>query len=162
MPADPPVLSGDDVLLVPVRAGASERLLAGDLDGRVAGRGWPHEDTAHALAFADRGGATWLVVDSDGAVVGELGTKAAPDPTGTVEIGYGLAAQSRGRGLGTRAVATLLAYLDRQPDVQRIVAHVAVGNLASARLLARLGFRAGDRPVGGELEFTRAADTALV
>ncbi len=77
----------------------------------------------------------------DGIVVGELGTKAPPDEAGVVEIGYGLAAPSRGRGLGTRAVRLLVAMLLARPDVTAVAAEVAIDNLASKRLLERLGFR---------------------
>jgi GNAT superfamily N-acetyltransferase len=153
--AEPATIDGEGVTLVPVRPGQAATLLGGDLDGRTAGVGWPHDDTEPALAFADSGGLTWLIVDADGLVVGELGTKSEPDSTGTVEIGYGLAARSRGRGLGTRAVAALLSWLERQDDVRRVIAHVAVPNVASHRLLARLGFRStgdmGSDEVGYEL-----------
>lgn len=155
MPADPPVIVGDDVTLVPVRAEQVDAVLRGSLDGRTAGAGWPHEDTEPALAFAAIGGLTWLVVDADGLVVGELGTKDAPDATGTVEVGYGLAAPSRGRGLGTRAVAALLGWLDQQSDVRRVIAHVAIGNLASSHLLERLGFTRTGEIAGGELGYER-------
>ena len=151
MPADPDpvtlVLRGDGLTLVPVRADEVEAALAGRFDelaaasgALVAGAGWPHADTPAAFGRLIAGGWTWLVVDG-GRVVGELGTKGPPDAAGTVEIGYGLAAASRGRGIGGRAVAVLLEALDRRGDVRLIRAHVAPHNVASVRLLHRLGFR---------------------
>ncbi|MCW2606040.1 MAG: hypothetical protein JWO60_733, partial [Frankiales bacterium] len=83
--------------------------------------------------------AVWLVVE-DGVVVGDCGLAGPPDDRGSQEIGYGLAAPARGRGLGTEAVAVLCAWLESQPDVHRVVAEVEVGNEPSQRLLARLGF----------------------
>src|SRR5438270_260269 len=59
---------------------------------------------------------------------------------GEVEIGYGLAGPSRGRGLGTRAVAALVDELRARPGVRRIDAHVVTDNLASRRVLERAGF----------------------
>jgi ribosomal-protein-alanine N-acetyltransferase len=114
-------------------------------DAETAGRlpaapGWPHTDTAAGLSFAASGAWTWLVLDDDGRIAGECGVKTLPDANGEVEIGYGLAAPSRGRGLGGRAVAALLDELRTRPDVRAVVAEVAVGNLASRRLLERLGF----------------------
>ena len=150
MSAEPPVIDGGDVTLVPVRPGRAAAVLAGNLDGRVAGPGWPHADTEPALGFVDAGGLTWLVVDADGLVVGEIGIKSPPNAAGAVEIGYGLAAPSRGRGLGTRAVATLLGWLDEQRDVRRVLAHVAVANTPSHRLLLRLGFTFVGDVGGGE------------
>jgi len=105
-----------------------------------AAPGWPHDDTADALRFAAEGGWTWLVVDDAGRVAGECGVKAPPDPAGTVEIGYGLAAPSRGRGLGRRVVAALVDELRRSPGVRRIEAEVHVGNVASRRVLETAGF----------------------
>jgi RimJ/RimL family protein N-acetyltransferase len=137
-------ITGYDVLLVPVSPQRVAATLAGELDGRVAGRGWPHADTALGLSFAEHGGLAWLVVDDSGAVVGELGTKGPPDPAGRVEVGYGLAGPSRGRGLGTRAVQALIGWLSAQPEVTVIEARVLPGNEPSVRLLRRLGFS----PVG--------------
>jgi RimJ/RimL family protein N-acetyltransferase len=119
-----------------------------------AAPGWPHPDTATGLAYADLGAWTWLVVDDDGRVAGECGVKGPPDDDGVVEIGYGLAGPSRGRGLGGRAVAALVAELARRVDVRRIDAHVAFDNLPSRRVLERLGFTVAE--VGtDELRYTR-------
>jgi RimJ/RimL family protein N-acetyltransferase len=105
-----------------------------------AAPGWPHADTAMGLAFADVGGETWLIVDDEGRVAGECGTKGAPTDDGVVEIGYGLAGPSRGRGLGGQAVSALLDELRRRPGVRIVEARVSVDNLASRRLLEALRF----------------------
>jgi len=102
--------------------------------------GWPHADTPAGLAYADRGAWTWLIVDDDGRIAGECGVKGAPGAAGQVEIGYGLAGPSRGRGLGTRAVAALVEELRARPGVRRIEAQVVADNLASRRVLERAGF----------------------
>ena len=107
--------------------------------------GWPHADTAAGLAYAEAGdgrpGAwSWLVVDDDGRIAGECGVKGAPGPDGLVEIGYGLAGPSRGRGLGTRAVAALVEELRGRTGVRRIDASVVADNIASRRVLERAGF----------------------
>jgi len=151
--AEPELLHGEGVTLVPVPAGASLDDLDQLTGGRTPGRGWPHADTSAGLAFVAAGGWTWLIVDAEAAVVGECGTK-APPWAGQVEIGYGLAAASRGRGLGTRAVRTLIAWLASQPDVDQIVAHVAQDNVASRRLLERLAFAIA-RVEGSEIVYVR-------
>ena len=102
--------------------------------------GWPHPDTAAGLAYAEAGAWTWLVIDDDGRIAGECGVKGPPTAAGEVEIGYGLAGPSRGRGLGTRAVAALVGELRARPDVRRIDAFVVADNLASRRVLERAGF----------------------
>ncbi|HWH29872.1 MAG TPA: GNAT family N-acetyltransferase [Mycobacteriales bacterium] len=135
-------LVGPSVALVPVpddvaAAGDDppelERLLAAL--GLRPCTGWPHDDTASTLS----GGGSWLVV-RDGQVLGECGWKAPPDADGTVEIRYGLARPVRGAGVGTEAVALLVAWTERQPGVRGVAAEALVGNDASRRLLRRLGF----------------------
>jgi ribosomal-protein-alanine N-acetyltransferase len=116
--------------------------------------GWPHADTAAALSFAGFGAWTWLIVDDHERIAGECGVKGLPGPDGTVEIGYGLAGPSRGRGLGGRAVAALVAELAGQDGVRRLEARVAVDNLPSRRLLERLRFEAVDVD-DGEVHYTR-------
>jgi RimJ/RimL family protein N-acetyltransferase len=142
----PAVIHGDGVVLLPVRPEDADAVLAGVFPtdppwppGLHAGRGWPHEDTPHAFALLAAGSRTWVVV-TDAGVVGELGTKGPPDATGAVEIGYGLAAPARGRGLGTAAVRALVEHLLGRPDVTAVDAEVDVDNVASRRLLERLGF----------------------
>lgn len=136
----------DDVARAAVQASgpALEQRLAAR--GLRAGAGWPHDDTASALSGGGEG--TWLVVRA-GEVVGECGWKGPPDDDGTVEIRYGLAAPARGAGLGTEAVALLVAWTERQPGVRGVMAEALVGNEASRRLLRRLGFV--EEPVDGRL-----------
>ena len=114
--------------------------LPGDL---TAAPGWPHRDTASALSFAAAGAWTWLIVDDEGRVAGECGVKGLPGDDGLVEIGYGLAGASRGRGLGGQAVLALLGELRRR-GVRHVEARVVADNVASRRLLERLGFNVVD------------------
>jgi len=127
--------------LLPIDPAGRDTALRGDLGDLEVAPGWPHEDTAPGLSFLDAGGWGFLIIDDDGRVAGECGTKAAPDASGTVEIGYGLAPSSRGHGLGGRAVGALVERLAEQPEVTAVEAEVHVGNIASWRLLERLGFR---------------------
>jgi RimJ/RimL family protein N-acetyltransferase len=95
-------------------------LLAGDLSVVDAAPGWPHDDTLDAVRMsAEHAGA---------------------DADGVVEIGYGLAAPFRGRGLGTELVALLTAWVLEQPGVRRVSAEVLVGNEPSLRALTRNGY----------------------
>ena len=113
--------------------------------GLVAAAGWPHADSADALRpLAEHGGpeagdGTFLVVLDD-RVVGDCGWFGPPDSAGDVEIGYGLAASVRGRGLGTEAVRALCDWVEGQPGVRRITAEALAGNEPSRRVLLRLGF----------------------
>jgi [ribosomal protein S5]-alanine N-acetyltransferase len=128
------------VILAPLDLRGREALRRGDLGDFTIAPGWPHEDTEPGMSFLDSGGVVFLVIDDDGRIIGECGTKAPPGPEGAVEIGYGLAPPSRGRGLGTEAVAALVDWLDECEDVGVVTAEVQVENVASWRVLERLGF----------------------
>jgi RimJ/RimL family protein N-acetyltransferase len=118
--------------------------------------GWPHDHTLFGLGYIRNGGAQFLIVDDDGLVAGDCGIKAPPDSAGGVEIGYGLAAASRGHGLGTRAVAALVDWLDTQPDVKFVEAEIHETNIASRRLVERLGFTQHSGPVADHLRYLLA------
>ena len=117
-----------------------DALLDGDLGDLEAAPGWPHEDTKPGMSFLDTGGLVFLVIDDDGRVAGECGTKGPPNRDGVVEIGYGLAGPSRHRGLGTAAVRTLVDRLAADPAVRGIEAEIHLSNTPSQRIVDSLGF----------------------
>lgn len=133
--------------------GTRDALLAGDLGALEAAPGWPHDDTKPGMGFLDTGGTVFLVIDDAGRVAGECGTKGPPDRDGVVEIGYGLAAPSRGRGLGTEAVRALVDHLASDPGVSGIEAEVHVGNEPSLRILETLGFARSHEPRNGYVRY---------
>jgi RimJ/RimL family protein N-acetyltransferase len=139
------LIRGDGVELWPLGEEMARDLVAGRLAEPPAGVGWPHTDTHDAvlagLATGDAEALPWLIVlQPDGLVVGELGWKGRPGPDGVVEIGYGLAASVRGRGIGTRAVGAFVRWLAGRSDVRRVLAEIHVDNIASRHLVERLGF----------------------
>jgi RimJ/RimL family protein N-acetyltransferase len=143
--------------LVPVAAEDADALAHGDTGGRATAPGWPHDDTPAALSFVRTGGRQFLVVDDDGRIAGECGTKSRPRADGSVEIGYGLAGPSRGHGLGSKAVAELVTWLETQPDVRMIEAEIHESNTPSRRVVEQLGFRADSPPDQGYLRYRRLA-----
>lgn len=134
--------------LVPLGRATAAELVAGRDGGLVTHRGWPHADTLDAIAggltSGDCDALPWLVLladDTIGAgVIGDLGWKGTPGPDGRVEIGYGLAGPYRGKGYATEAVGAFVDWLAECPDIQQVDAEVRADNLASRRLLERLGF----------------------
>jgi RimJ/RimL family protein N-acetyltransferase len=142
------------VSLRPLSPALAGRIVAGDLAGLRRGRGWPHAGSLVAISTFVATGAGWAFLvetRADGLVVGECGTKGGPGPDGNVEIGYGLAAPVRGRGLGRETVAALVAALADRPEVGSVLAEVDADNTASRRVLSRLGFElveTGDRYLG--------------
>ena len=102
-----------------------------------------------AVQLGDRIAATqehipWIVaVDEAGAFLGYVfGRPMSPMPgeRWTLEIGLGLTAAARGRGLGTRLYGAMLAILEGQ-GYRTVIALVTRPNEASERLHARHGFR---------------------
>jgi RimJ/RimL family protein N-acetyltransferase len=138
--------------LVALGSDEAEAMAGGETGAWPTAPGWPHDDTAAGLGFARNGGRQYVVVDDDGRIAGECGTK-APPRDGVVEIGYGLAAPSRGHGLGSAAVAELVELLRAEPEVTTIEAEIHVSNTASRRVVERLGFTTLDGPLQGYLRY---------
>jgi RimJ/RimL family protein N-acetyltransferase len=133
----------------------------------LAGVTWPAEDRSmlrHRVAAltADPDCAPYLVhavIDRDGRLVARIGCHAGPDEVGEVEIGYSVAAEARGQGLGGWVVDTFLAWL-RDQGVRSVVASVRPDNAPSLAIIARRGFvefgSQIDEEDGLELLFRRA------
>ena len=116
--------------------------MTGRLGDIPAGPGWPHADTADAMAMAMTSDSTptWVIA-VDGVVIGDCGAFGWPDERGVVEIGYGLAEPFRGRGFATEAAAAVCTWLCTNAGATAITAtSVRVDNCASRRVLEKLGF----------------------
>jgi len=132
--------------LEPLTAETARAIVAGDLAGLTAAGlaaadGWPHEDTADGLGMAVKTEHPpgWLVTVG-GTVIGDIGTHGPIDEAGRVEIGYGLAAPSRGQGYGSEAVAAVTEWLLSQPGVRQVRAHTLTDNAPSRRVLEKAAF----------------------
>ncbi len=130
-------------------------LAAGDFSSVDAAPGWPHADTLDGLrleaehAETDEQTGFLVVLLATGQVIGDAGWKGGPDADGVAEIGYGLAAPSRGAGLGSELVGLLSTWALAQPDVLRVVAEVLPGNVPSRKALERNHFFMIDAEGGG-------------
>ena len=92
-------------------------------------------------------------------VIGNLGFK-GPGSAGTVELGYGLESDYRGKGYMTEAVKAICAWAMAQPQVARIEAETAPENAPSQRVLQRAGFsETGECGEEGPRFFYRALKT---
>ena len=134
------------LVLEPVTRQLALAVVAGRLSDVRAGAGWPHADTAAAMSMAlsPDAGPSW-VVTIDGVVIGDCGGLSWPDDGGAVEIGYGLAPLSRGHGYAIEAVEAMCRWLFVAAGASVITAtDVDVDNLASRRVLERVGFEQTD------------------
>jgi RimJ/RimL family protein N-acetyltransferase len=136
-------ISTKRLMLVPLDETVARAILAGDFSSLETAEGWPHEDTLDAMRLAtapDSRTLVWLVRLSR-VVIGECGTVGGLSDSGDVEIGYGLAAEHRGRGYGNEVVEALSRWVIAQPQVERVVARkVLAENVASRRALENAGF----------------------
>ena len=101
---------------------------------------------AELLALAAAGWPNWAIV-LDGRVVGAVRLHAGPDGP---ELGYGIAPDAWGRGIATEAGKAVVAWARPHGDLW---ARTHPGNVASQRVLARLGFHREGVDGHGRLRF---------
>lgn len=107
----------------------------------------------------------YVIADTGGTVLGGAALHHFDPMRDTVEVGYWLLRDARGRGVATRAVSAMVEHAFAN-GICRVEAHVRIGNDASERVLDRLGFeregvkrrllRHGERRVDATL-FARVA-----
>ncbi len=82
-----------------------------------------------------------ITLREDGTIIGDAGFKGPPSDEGIVEIAYGLGPDHQGRGFATEAARALIEFARQTAGVRVVRAHTKHDNLASARVLAKCGFR---------------------
>jgi ribosomal-protein-alanine N-acetyltransferase len=116
--------------------------------------GWPRNiyDEGVLAYFLDRlsrdpdsvGWWSWYGIlrddDGDRSLVTGAGFKGPPVDS-RLEIGYGVIAEYRRRGIAREAVEALLDWAFEDPQILLVQAHAASGNVPSERVLDALGFQ---------------------
>lgn len=136
----------------------NDRVTASRILGATIPTCWPQSDLLDLLPLQAAAPpdiehfGIWVLIEREtGTVVGDVGFIGPPE-SGTLEIGYSVLPGRRGRGYATEAACALVAWALEQPDVDAVVAGCAAANLASIRILERIGFaRTGQR--GGEVRW---------
>jgi ribosomal-protein-alanine N-acetyltransferase len=82
---------------------------------------------------------TFYIRFPDHGIVGGCGFKDAPHD-GQVEIGYAIAPDCRNRGFATAALRSLVDIAFGSSDVTTVLAQVSQANIASSRVVDKLGF----------------------
>lgn len=82
-----------------------------------------------------------IVLRSTGELIGDCAARTLPEEPRQAEIGYTIAAEHQGRGYATEAARTLLGYHFDVLVKHRVVAICDARNVASIRVLDRLGLR---------------------
>lgn len=142
-----------------------------DVAAVVAGRRLPHwandfprgdREIAGLLAQAgmpsgaDRAFGHRAVVErSTGDVIGGVGFF-GPPTAGVVEIGYGIVESRRNQGCATEAVRAMIHFALGHPEVAQVKASVEAANVASVRVLQKVGMVLAAHD-GAELRFVIGA-----
>jgi RimJ/RimL family protein N-acetyltransferase len=108
---------------------------------RVAARNFVRQADAAGDGGNDQWGMFQIILRETGEVIGDIGFHGPPDEAGTVEIGYGIVEQYRGRGLVGESAVAICGLAWSRPEVARIIAQTDEGNAASAGVLRHAGFR---------------------
>jgi RimJ/RimL family protein N-acetyltransferase len=102
-----------------------ERLVEGGI-AVVGWYGW------YAIVNQDAGGTRTLI-----ATGGFLGP---PSDAGTIEVGYSVVPAWQGQGYAKEMIEGLIGFAFENSRVKRIIAHTTKENIASCKVLERLGF----------------------
>ena len=83
----------------------------------------------------------WTVIlKGENKMVGDLCFVGEPDTEGEVEIGYGTYEEFRKRGFMTEAVAGMIKWAEKQPNIRSIIASTEKSNIDSFSILERNNF----------------------
>ena len=83
----------------------------------------------------------WTVISTEeNKMVGDLCFVGEPNAEGEVEIGYGTYEEFRKRGFMTEAVAGMIKWAEKQPDIRTFIASTAKSNIDSYSILERNNF----------------------
>ena len=83
----------------------------------------------------------WTVISTEeNKMVGDLCFVGEPNTEGEVEIGYGTYEEFRKRGFMTEAVAGIIKWAEKQPNIRSIIASTDKSNIDSYSILERNNF----------------------
>ena len=125
-----------------------DRVLFCGLIGSPVPDGWPEFPEAIGFTLeqlrsapeADRERTMQFFIDSAAGRLLGSGGFAAPPVDRTVEIGYEIAPEFRGRGFGTAAARALVERAVATSEVDHVIAHTLPGPNPSTGVLVSLGF----------------------
>lgn len=98
-------------------------------------------------SFAQAGYGLWVLLDASGALLGFCGLRRI-EGSAEVEILYSVAPARWGDGLATEAAAAVLRHAFGAVGLRRVFGGIDAPNVASRRVLEKLGMRAVEPPEG--------------
>lgn len=94
-------------------------------------RKYPHENEWEGV----------IIDKQEQLIVGDMGFKGGPDQEGIIDLGYSIVPSYQGRGYATEMGKAMVEWAEANPNVKKIVATCDPDNLASIRVLEKIGFK---------------------
>jgi len=162
------LLLTERLVLAPITAATVEAVMRGDralaeaLLEAALPEAWPGAKLIHQgfgasleLVRADPAKRLWgdrvVMPRGERRVIGSVIFHGRPDDDGVAEVGYGIEEASRRRGFATEATRACVEWALAQPGVRAVTATTHPLNLASLRLIEKLGMRFDGCRDGGPL-----------
>lgn len=82
----------------------------------------------------------WAIM-LDGKMVSSFSLNGISTMMGYAQIGYSVDEDMQGRGIGKRTVEMLIEKIFKETELRKLMAYVHVDNIASRKILERLGFK---------------------
>lgn len=153
-------LSTDRLILIPMTLEITKTLMEENTIevekiGLKTDENWPTQDTKDILPMVKSdlekliiptGFECWMIVKKDDMrIIGDIGFKGQPDKNREIEVGYGLVEKEKGKGFVTEALCKILDWAFSQKNVDIIKADCLISNMASIRVLEKVGMKETNR-----------------
>lgn len=146
----------DRLIFIPFTLAIATSILDGNLEvleilGLKIDEDWPDKESIETLPKIIKnlelveeptGFESWMIIKQDNmAVIGDAGFKGKPNANGEVDIGYSIIEKEQKRGYGFETAKKLTDWAFSQQEVKFITASCLINNIASARILEKLGMQ---------------------
>ena len=81
-----------------------------------------------------------IIHKEDNMIMGDMGFKGGPNEEGIIDIGYSIVPSYQGKGYATEMGKAMVDWGLSQPNVKKVVATCNPDNIASIRVLEKIGF----------------------
>ncbi len=144
------------LIFIPFTLDVATAVLAGNLEilesyGLKINKNWPDDECMETLpkiiknlklVVEPTGFESWMIVKQDNRmVIGDAGFKGKPNTNGEVDIGYSIIEEEQKRGYGFETAKILTDWAFSQSEVNSITASCFINNIASARILEKIGMQ---------------------
>jgi ribosomal-protein-alanine N-acetyltransferase len=148
-------LETDRLKLIPfsldlMKAAMTDKAKLGEMLGVGVPDSWPGSDLAEALPIFVKNIHPsnpvwdWLIIHKgDRVLIGDVGFMGGPDEEGVVEIGYSIVPEYRNQGYATEMASSLIQWALQRQEVKVITARTLKDNIASIKVLTKIGMRRG-------------------